>query len=80
MWTMLAEGNPLLPELELLSTPMMSYTVWTPPADVGNPADIGAQMTALISWGPVAWFITFIFSMAAFSYGLNAIQRSAWRL
>ena len=64
----------LLMEARLAQT----YTVWTPPASVGQPVDIGLQMTAFMTWSPVAWYITFLFSATAFAYLQYVLRKAYW--
>jgi len=55
-----------------------SFTVWTPPASVGQPADIGLQMTAFMTWSPVAWWLVFMFAATAWGYGMYVVRKSLW--
>lgn len=56
----------------------MSYTVWTPPDSVGQPSDIGLQMSAFMVWSPIAWYITFLFAATAFAYLQYVLRKAYW--
>lgn len=60
----------------LMALPAMAQGPYIPPDDVASPAEIGAQMTAILQWAAIKWFLGFSFAVAGLGLLLVTIKQS----
>ena len=59
-----------------MALPVAAQSPYVPPSDVATPAEIGAQMTAILQWAAIKWFLAFSFAVAGMGLLLVTIKQS----